>query len=1149
MKSEIYGSFRKISKAITLLMLIILSSMFAISMGRSASFYKIDIDGNNDWSSGLIIMNDPPNDNTAGNPLFEIYNVYANVSDTFLYLGIEVNSNVGDLFVAISYKESSSEEIQDMVWSKNVEFLPWVRPELIIVLDDEAAQAWDRFSGSVARNGTIESQMQAAITTNFREVKIRLEDLRNSPWINLSVFVTATEDWKAVIDIAPNDPNVNTTGNIWDDRDFISTMYNLSLTGTSRISERSITLDGNLGDFRQDEIIAKDLIADTSNDGGDIWNVSTAKNSTHIFFGINGPILNDAGSIRQHTMFIALDTGSGGGAALPWNRNVLFSPGDTRPNFVVCLGRQNTVDPLIAHLYEVNASFEFEYKEDVELNFLAFGTNYTTEVGIPLSSIGNPTQFNFSVIVTGRNEFMSAIDVFPNDNGLNKWYDDTDTLSNYTTFVSGAPNDIICDGNLADWVISDYYISEMGDTIAYNADLDTLFCTWTQDYVYLALNGTDPRNVVPYLVDLFIAIDFREGGGTTNFWAKNINFQAPFLPDLIIAVEDQTVYQILNWTGTAWADVKASFTNFGMSIGFNSEFRVSKIDLPANAMNISVFVTGDGDSTSAFDVIPNQQGVKPTHLDADVISQYVTVNGLNELDWHPDDPLPPTIIGPADITIEQFISTNIVWQITEEKPHTVIVYVNNVPNVVAFSINLSYSIDTSTIGVFNYTLWVNDSNGRVATDEVMVTVTAAVSPAIIVQSINATTSKLSLNSTTLQAGSQFLNKEDVIIKVMITEFVGFDTVLLNYSISDPQTNYSIAMTTLDSGSTRMFSAIIPGAQIDDRNTVSFLIWANDTQGLSTLADNSGEFFKFRIDGSPPNFTNYSPTLNLKFHDLHVFGWIFQDKVAARYQIISNITGTPLIVRSWQYFVNNSATVYSFKATIIGTVNLTIQLEDDFGYSDQKTLLITIGLPDEHYLPNQGSIVISETLNITNIVVNTPFNLSVNENPQILTPYSGSGVLRYYKFDLGLKNASETFSSIINIVLNQSVLDKYESGQFKVYYYDSQSQTWKEINIQTTGNVISFALNHSLTIALVGTIKQDQSSQPPSDQDVLRYIMYGGIGILAIGSFLYLMTRSKTPKPNTRSAGGKITQSTPKPPTDPKNELDQIEKVLDDNDKQ
>ncbi|GAB4323116.1 MAG: hypothetical protein Kow0069_28110 [Promethearchaeota archaeon] len=837
------------------LLALIVSSTFP-SLASASSFHRpVAIDGSDDWPVGSVVIDDSDSDATDGpSSPFEIYDVRANFTEDYLYLAVNLSTpTTGDLFVAFDYDPATTFEISDLVWNKRVHFLAGSRPELVVVLDDEAVQAWDRSSGSLQQNASIESRMSSHASGTFKELKLARSDLANATKVNLTVIETATEDFKAALDVAPDDPGVNGSGLIYDDWDYISTFYQLDLGAAAKWDERSVALDGDLSDFQADELVVDDPVADASNDGGDVLNVSAAWNATHVFFGVNGPILSAGGAIQQHVLLIGIDAGPGGGTDAPWDRNVTFQSGDSAPNFVVVLGYYQPGDGPYAQLFEQSGS-TFVWKENLAENFLGWTGNKFTEVGVPRASLGNPSSLNFTVLVCGKDPNTSAVDSFPNDAGVLPWYSDEDMVGTYQYTAPGTTRNVVCDGFAADWQAGDYFPDEPGDTIAVNADLDRLYATWNQDYLYLGVNGSDPSSGASYAVDLFFAFDFQAGGSSFSPWAKNVAFTSPFLPDAALAVENEGISQFLEWNGSQWVDSSA-FNDYAVFAGFATEVRVPLANVTGggSALNLTVYATADGDSTSAFDVAPDDPGVGPAYWDVDAIASGVHLNHLDQRGWKPHDPYPPSIVGPADFEVEQLAAGVFMqWSVTEAHPSAAVVYVDGTPNPVAFSSTISYPVDTSTVqSLVNYTLWVNDTNGQVATDEVLVNITAAVPPSFDEGSLVAATGSNSLDSAQLAAGASFLDVADVVVSVNVTEQVGFDEVWLHYTKTGAGANESVLMITSDTGSTRNYSATIPQAYFGDGDVVSLWFTANDTQGLVGYLNNSGQLYNF-TGGVPPS---------------------------------------------------------------------------------------------------------------------------------------------------------------------------------------------------------------------------------------------------------------------------------------------------------
>ncbi|MHA1820383.1 MAG: hypothetical protein ACTSVC_07915 [Promethearchaeota archaeon] len=1106
---------------ILILPLFYINSFMAFTTASSFKSH-VTIDGINDWPSSSIIIADNRSDSTGGS-LFEIYDVYANYTEDYIYFGVSLNSsNTGDLFIALDYDTSNAHAIKQLVWAKRVNFTESCRPELIIVLDDEAVQAWDNSTGTVARNATIESHIVANAVTTFHEIKILRSDLGNINYVNISVIETATEDNKAAIDIAPDDPGVNSTGDRWNDWDIVSTFYKYDLSAPNYWNERSMTLDGNLNDFTDDELVINDSSGDTSNDGGDIYNVSVVWNSTHVFFGVHGPILSASGGVKQHTMFIAIDTGSGGGLQLPWNRTVSFANDDSAPNYVACLGEQTPGSGLTAQLYNLTNGI-FTYKEDIALSYLGWANNSFTEFGIPLSSLGDPASINFSVIVTGRNNGTSAIDVFPDDPGVNKWYNDDDNISNYQYSAPGILETITCDGDDSDWSAQDYYPNEIGDTIAVNADIDKVYCTWDESYIYLGINGTDPHDSAEYKTDLFIAIDYKAGGGTGNFWAKNINFGGDFLPDYIIGIENELIYQILSWNGTQWKDVTASMVNFGIFISFNTEIRISKENITSDDMNISVFVTPDGDNTSAIDVAPNTLGFNYLYTMKDNITNGEYISHLNTLHWKPYDALPPIITGPADFSVEQYApNISFTWHINERHPDTFRFYFNGTPIPVSFNETLIVPVPTNNQGKLNYTIWINDSNGQWATDEVIINMTEPVPPSFIEDTLKAETFNngyYMLNSSELIAGFGFLDKDDINVSINVTETIGFDTVIMNYTITDTlgnSTEYQKEMTTCDTGITRKFVATIPASQLNDSYLVSLSFWANDTQGAESYLNNSEQFYNFTIDANAPTLVS-SPNISSieQYQDLSLT-YILNDIHQGAYRLLTNISGSMVVYKDWTSFINNVPFTFNFEPITPGQINFTLEFKDAFNQLNSSTLIVEVIAANEQYLPTDTMITLNQNVTLKNIVCNSPYNLTFQElyngsSSDLPAPPANITIIVFYNFTISFSRSNAIFSADLIISLDANTSAMFEENSLKLYRYNTQTHSWDALSTTYSNGQFTYKVTGFSLYAVGGVLKTSTSGETPSGNnmpDITKWVIFIALGVVAVVATLSLVSLNK-----------------------------------------
>ncbi len=87
----------------------------------------------------------------------------------------------------------------------------------------------------------------------------------------------------------------------------------------------------------------------------------------------------------------------------------------------------------------------------------------------------------------------------------------------------------------------------------------------------------------------------------------------------------------------------------------------------------------------------------------------------------------PVVTGPSDFsTTQNTASVTINFTIVETNPVLVTLYTNGVPSFLVYSPSIIVPVDTSTVGVINYTLVVVDYFGNSGNDTVLVTINAPV---------------------------------------------------------------------------------------------------------------------------------------------------------------------------------------------------------------------------------------------------------------------------------------------------------------------------------------------------------------------------------------------------------------------------------------
>jgi PGF-pre-PGF domain-containing protein len=104
------------------------------------------------------------------------------------------------------------------------------------------------------------------------------------------------------------------------------------------------------------------------------------------------------------------------------------------------------------------------------------------------------------------------------------------------------------------------------------------------------------------------------------------------------------------------------------------------------------------------------------------------------------DTTPPVIDQPLDIQLEQDATGSITWVVTETNPDKYWVLRNSTevvpPGDYKNNDELTVSINTSTLGIWNYTIFVNDTSGNETSDEVKITVQEKAQPTINITSHN-----------------------------------------------------------------------------------------------------------------------------------------------------------------------------------------------------------------------------------------------------------------------------------------------------------------------------------------------------------------------------------------------------------------------------
>ncbi len=215
------------------------------------------------------------------------------------------------------------------------------------------------------------------------------------------------------------------------------------------------------------------------------------------------------------------------------------------------------------------------------------------------------------------------------------------SLVPFGRFASALYGTKIIDGSLSDWTASDLIATGVPSGIP-GADLDRLYVAWDDQYLYIAIKT---NNTAKYWPDYGIAIDIDPGsgnGGTTDPWAKNIQFSGQFLPDYIIyaeAQDGQIVWMGMHdWTGSGWGSM-GNVKDIGdyAYVGGNQGIQTIEIKIPwntiggkPNSIGIIVWAAGNNDGDSAVDTLPVDPAIDYSNInnewtDPDTLTNFAEI--------------------------------------------------------------------------------------------------------------------------------------------------------------------------------------------------------------------------------------------------------------------------------------------------------------------------------------------------------------------------------------------------------------------------------------------------------------------------------------------------------------------------------------------
>jgi hypothetical protein len=310
------------------------------------------------------------------------------------------------------------------------------------------------------------------------------------------------------------------------------------------------------------------------------------------------------------------------------------------------------------------------------------------------------------------------------------------------------------------------FVSGIIDIIASvtdNLNLDTTLWKWsntTESSQWYGLNGT------------LLTTDLQDGNYNITYWAN----------DTASNWNQTNVTITIDNTHPAWIVVLETSITINPGESFIYYFNATdNFGYVAYTVNDTTNFTINGSTGVLTNATNLPIGLYYFHVNAtDAAGNVNTTEMLLSVGVDIDPPLITLIQSPPGNTVILNTSFNLIWNIMEESPSFYwITDNNNTVGVNAYTNgqNISWPINTSSIGVRNYTLYANDSSSNNASNTVVITVIQDTTPPVITGTI--------LEST--EPG------KNTTIKVNVTDNIGVDRVVAEVAYPNSTTLENLSM--------------------------------------------------------------------------------------------------------------------------------------------------------------------------------------------------------------------------------------------------------------------------------------------------------------------------------------------------------------------
>jgi parallel beta-helix repeat protein len=363
------------------------------------------------------------------------------------------------------------------------------------------------------------------------------------------------------------------------------------------------------------------------------------------------------------------------------------------------------------------------------------------------------------------------------------------------------------------------------------------------------------------------------------------------------------------------------------------------------------------------------------------------VDGLaNNIDNHPCflDLYPPTLNQPQDVSYELgTVDNSITWEASDQGLDSYIIYRNGsvIDSGISEGANLTVNVDGLDLGVYNYTISINDTLDKISVDTVFVTVFDSTSPEIdrpedIDYELGSTGNTITWNPADLVPESYRIYRNGSLV-----EDASWDGSTIEQSIDGLSLGtYNFTISVVDTSSNVVTDSVI----------VSVI----DT---TTPAIDPPDDVQYEL-GSTGNTINWNASdLDPSSYEIHVDGSIVLDSSWNGSNVEYGVDGLSLGSHSVMIVVHDSSGNYASDTVIISvtdtiapTIDSPADVEYELGSTGNSISWVVSDLDSETYnIHRNGILITSESWDGSNIEYNVD-GLSVGGYNFTLSVYDGTG---------------------------------------------------------------------------------------------------------------------------------------------------------------